>query len=159
MTDQEIVERLTKFRNQLIDMQRSILAVPLALEEIRTMDAAITRLSERPTWQPIESAPKDWSSVLLADEDGNVCEGYYSHADGGDDCWYRANTCRLDDDSVLTPVYWMPLPEAPAEIAIRLFPLLLGGQGGIRLGAALVAEQDAEIARLRAALAAREPER
>ena len=61
-------------------------------------------------WQPIETAPKDWTDVILFDpacETGkDVVVGYFSHSDGGDNCW-KAYGMMID------PTHWMPLPEPP----------------------------------------------
>lgn len=69
-----------------------------------------------PLWQPIETAPRDNSIILLAgiDDDGNqvVGEGYwetYSWWDGEHNnpewswCWEA------------DPTHWMPLPEPPKK--------------------------------------------
>lgn len=65
-------------------------------------------------WQPIETAPKDWSNVILFCPDSafnsDVMEGYYSCADGGDDCWKRA-----DGNFMISPTRWQPLPNPPQE--------------------------------------------
>lgn len=62
-------------------------------------------------WQPIETAPKDWTSILLyvPDDDRNepVIEGYYSCEDGGQDCWLSAN------NEPCEPTFWIPMPQPP----------------------------------------------
>jgi len=65
-------------------------------------------------WQPIETAPKDWSAILLYEEDANrnneVGEGYFAPSTyGGDDCWRWTCTERAN------PSHWMPLPKPPTE--------------------------------------------
>lgn len=74
-------------------------------------------------WQPIEEAPKDWSSVLLYTpefipdeesdseyEDENVCVGYFSCEDGGINMWLDAST-----DMPICPTHFMPLPSLPKQ--------------------------------------------
>lgn len=74
----------------------------------RVIDGLVDRLE----WKSIESAPKDWSSVILytpyTDNNTETFEGYYSCEDGGDDCWKVANT-----NLATNPTHWMPLPLPP----------------------------------------------
>jgi len=77
-------------------------------------------------WMPIESAPKDGTYVLIAD-DSHVTVGKY-HEDKGEHLvaaeqpywepydwsyWDRWQT----DDSWFLPTHWMPLPAPPALAA------------------------------------------
>ena len=66
-------------------------------------------------WKPIETAPKDWTDVLLYSPDDDVgygangvCQGWYSMADGGFDCWMTASGPAF-------PSHWMPLPAPPKQ--------------------------------------------
>lgn len=72
----------------------------------------ITALQEYSAWKPIETAPKDWSSMILyaSDErlDSEVIEGYFSCFDGGRGEW--VSRC----GTTVHPTHWMPLPEPPA---------------------------------------------
>ncbi len=72
-------------------------------------------------WQPIETAPKDGTAILLAlTQDyysgGRVKEGFCDELSGD---WYLANdSCSccyypLSDDN--PPTHWRPLPDPPAE--------------------------------------------
>lgn len=63
-------------------------------------------------WQPIETAPKDWTHVLLA-FGSSVAEGYWLE---GADLWLYANTS-IDDESCIIddPTHWMPLPAPPVR--------------------------------------------
>ena len=68
-------------------------------------------------WQPMETAPKDWTHVLVYDHaSAEVCEAYYrAEHDTNDSCWCRANPTPMDEDSVLLEVtHWQPLPIPPA---------------------------------------------
>lgn len=67
-------------------------------------------------WQTIDSAPKDWTDIILYLPDENdgtgsmgVVKGWYSMKDGGFDGWmsYEANSGQC------YPTHWMPLPEPP----------------------------------------------
>ena len=60
-------------------------------------------------WQPIETAPKDWSDVLLHVPDlhsdvRTVCEAYF---DLDDNSWKSPMFGYVD------PTHWMPLPAPP----------------------------------------------
>jgi hypothetical protein len=61
-------------------------------------------------WQPIETAPKDGTRVILCAVDGNyprVAEGYYQR-----DGWHWS-TDENWRDSEMAPTHWMPLPVPP----------------------------------------------
>lgn len=66
-------------------------------------------------WQPIETAPKDGTEILLFDPDnsddhnGGVAQGYFSMKDGGRNEWVSMvfKTCK--------PTHWMPLPSPPEQ--------------------------------------------
>jgi hypothetical protein len=67
-------------------------------------------------WQPIESAPKNLASVLLASNAGHVCLGNWSATLNG---WqtnigpFHAETKAAGKPCYVT--HWMPLPEPPTE--------------------------------------------
>lgn len=67
---------------------------------------------ERMQWQPIETAPKDSTRVLLT----IYIDGKRQTASGGWDdhwtgeCWVY-DSKRIPDGT--TPIYWMPLPAPP----------------------------------------------
>lgn len=54
-------------------------------------------------WQPIETAPKDGSSILLATPKGRIADGFWSPVYG---VWSWPYV-------MVEPTHWMPLPEAP----------------------------------------------
>lgn len=61
-------------------------------------------------WQPIESAPRDWSDILLFVPDlesgfRRVCEGYF---DDDKKMW------RSPAFKIVEPTHWQPLPPPPA---------------------------------------------
>jgi hypothetical protein len=64
-------------------------------------------------WQPIETAPKDFTSVLVTGDQGFVCEATYNADYDG---WWAANTHPTDAyDGQVYPTHWMPLPDAPHD--------------------------------------------
>jgi hypothetical protein len=80
-------------------------------------------------WQPIETAPRDGTRILVADNDGNRCIAKYVEdfherqkfvrkAKDGD--VYR--TVRedygywdMETDALYLPHHWMPLPDPPKQ--------------------------------------------
>jgi hypothetical protein len=59
---------------------------------------------KRPLWQPIETAPKDDTEVLVLVEDGGILIGCFA---GG--MWWIEQTFYEKRN----PTHWMPLPEPP----------------------------------------------
>lgn len=63
-----------------------------------------------PEWQPIETAPKDGTRVLLFS--GAWFTGYYAHSRYK----WDPGKWRSDEYPDLTnPTHWMPLPQAPEK--------------------------------------------
>ena len=58
-------------------------------------------------WQPIETAPKDGTRVLVS-----FCSTSNAQFVVADATWHRDHWWR-DGDGVINPTYWMPLPAAP----------------------------------------------
>jgi len=54
-------------------------------------------------WQPIETAPKDGSFILLATPKGRIADGFWSPVYG---VWSWPYV-------MVEPTHWMPLPERP----------------------------------------------
>ena len=79
-------------------------------------------------WQPIETAPRDGTAILLFIPDGytlcgltdGVVIGHWSAADlpadapEHDDNWYQLNQDGGFPCDIL-PTHWMPLPEPPGK--------------------------------------------
>jgi hypothetical protein len=93
--------------------------------------------TERHQWQPIESAPKDGTLVLLIvnngemptggisakpleDEEFSRTVGFNNRDNTGDDVWDLAGWCWEHDHFTqasrgVVPTHWMPFPPSPAE--------------------------------------------
>ena len=117
MTDEELIERLRDAAG--IDQQEypyplcsaaadriTTLTEQLAAakRDAKEAEAYAAELEQRTKWQPIETAPKDGTPVLLWGPWGEVGMWCYSHPIGWND-GYEA--------LMHTPTHWMPLPEAP----------------------------------------------
>lgn len=72
----------------------------------------MTRLTENSGWQPIETAPKDGTEVLLAYPGGLVKSGKWTLFGGAyEDHWADGKRPRFGSD----PTHWMPLPAPPQD--------------------------------------------
>lgn len=66
------------------------------------------------SWQPISTAPRDGTAVLIAEADGNVTACYWSTsvwADGG--AWI--SELSRSDTVHYHPTHWMPIPPPPKD--------------------------------------------
>lgn len=68
-------------------------------------------------WQPIETAPKDGSSVLVTNDRGMFVASF--DVEGPDDCldrfWHVWDGKWSRDLRGSLPTHWMPLPDPPQE--------------------------------------------
>lgn len=68
-------------------------------------------------WQPIKTAPKDGTPILIYERENDcVCEGRYVV----DACrWFERNAHPTDawDGEIYRPTHWMPLPNPPRNKA------------------------------------------
>lgn len=65
-------------------------------------------------WQPIETAPKDGTNVLLVNRKGNMAVGLWNGRGVLEGWWLRGGSYPdvfFNDHH--GPTHWMPLPEAP----------------------------------------------
>lgn len=70
-------------------------------------------MSEKMTWQPIETAPKDGTRILsYSDQEGVQCISWWRD---GDTSW--SEWCSPDGYTVFDPTHWMPLPEPPRALS------------------------------------------
>jgi hypothetical protein len=66
-------------------------------------------------WQPIGTAPKDGSWILLRGESGYIDRPYRVHVGRWDaeyrphNPWHTSESCAFEDDGD-PPTHWMPLP-------------------------------------------------
>lgn len=66
-------------------------------------------IAKKNKWQPIETAPKDGTNILV-----------YSESIGRMIAWYKFNNYPFGDwvnlrFDIISPTHWMPLPEPPKE--------------------------------------------
>jgi len=66
-------------------------------------------------WQPIETAPKDGTQVLLHLSDGQATVAEYVMATDGFAGWEVAHTERGAIYLMIRATHWMPLPEPPTS--------------------------------------------
>ena len=72
-------------------------------------------------WQPIDTAPRDGTRILLAWAGSEVTEGYWM-GDSSRNYWGVVGWFSIDED-VLTsrpsrPSHWMPLPQPPPAASV-----------------------------------------
>lgn len=68
-------------------------------------------------WQPIETAPKDgsWVVILVYEESADWCKDDYPNGVPYAEVSRYADEGYWQSDSIYSPTYWMPLPAAPEE--------------------------------------------
>lgn len=68
--------------------------------------------AESSGWQPIETAPKDGTDILLHVVYGQseILIGYFYSGDAAHHGFYE-----IDGDDINNPTHWMPLPEPPEK--------------------------------------------
>lgn len=122
--------------NDLRDYAQLILNAASELDATRTerniarralddAQARVKRQGEALEWQPIETAPKDGSSILVACKNGAIYAVWWCTVSdpafdlepcwcvtGGDDLARKGNDAR-------TPTHWRPLPAYPARAALK----------------------------------------
>lgn len=114
MTDVELLRACAiARRGDCPDVMQDIEELPAEIES----DHRYTRsLEERAQWQPIDSAPKDGTSVLLWAKDlrfpGRMCVAQYITDDIE---WWHVTDGKFGPWPLRgpSPTHWMPLPEPP----------------------------------------------
>lgn len=85
----------------------------------------------RDSWQPIETAPKDGTDILICkawDASGNpMCENshalftqraaWWAGENGGNGSWIVYNSMALDPECFFEPTHWMPVPSISVAAA------------------------------------------
>ena len=72
-------------------------------------------------WQPIETAPKDGTSILISEEGHpyvmQASWEPWDYAHDQSDCYWRCGrqgAKGYDDSGSMDPTHWMPLPQPPS---------------------------------------------
>lgn len=76
------------------------------------LDAIRPALTPASGWQPISTAPKDGTELLLLTESGRVDIGRFVR---GADVWRYRRSHSVRADTWRPPVHWQPLPPAPED--------------------------------------------
>ena len=84
-------------------------ALRKGLETIKALKAERDALLEARAWRPIETAPKDKSSILIIDSENFITIGDFCEKRG---CFQNTEECW----KIETPTHWMPLPEPPKGV-------------------------------------------
>lgn len=71
------------------------------------------------TWQPIETAPRDGTPVLVANAKGAMTTARWEKEDCGTfvyEAWYLLfGGLNAEETEIEWPTHWMPLPAPPTE--------------------------------------------
>lgn len=83
------------------------------ISSIREARARIRELEAERQWRPIESAPKDGTSIIYLDGRECIGEAFWQDKDEHEPSWWdEANT------EEVKPMYWTPLPDLPAAVPV-----------------------------------------
>lgn len=71
-------------------------------------------------WQPIETAPTDGQTITVAWMPGGMVafawwEGEHEYEESHREGWYGRLPAIAHRVKIVTPAYWMPLPEPPVK--------------------------------------------
>jgi hypothetical protein len=82
-------------------------------------------------WQPIETAPKDGTRILLWDTDEVVIAKWDDISMGGAEGWQITVVNMLSGlkhyEAAFNPTHWMPLPEPPRDMLTQRCPVTIPG--------------------------------
>ena len=79
----------------------------LAQEALSSTKELDPKASAAKEWQPIETAPKDGTEILIFDECEEIVQSAFEYIN---DCWLRSGASELGHPE---PTHWMPLPPKP----------------------------------------------
>ena len=109
--DDELIEAI-KFRLDMCDQGDHEFYDPVEAAFLTQILARIRKLESQIAWQPIETAPKDGSQILLADH-LMTSDGYFKPlANGGKGSWIWPSVLRK-------PTHWKLMPELPRKQKVK----------------------------------------
>lgn len=125
LTDEQIVgfaykrdgqPEITLMRLFARDVEQAVLQSPEIQARMEAYAAAKVREAQR--WQPIETAPKDGTVVMVCNEDGTWIAKYvpiYPSGCRAENPWFSLmlNHDHLRKVRSYRPTHWMPLPAPP----------------------------------------------
>jgi hypothetical protein len=84
-----------------------------AANYIEWLHLRIRELEAQREWMPIESAPKDGTSIIYLDRRECIGEAFWQDKDEHEPGWWdEANT------EEVKPTHWTPLPDLPAAVQV-----------------------------------------
>ena len=103
----ELIEAI-KFRLDMCDQGDHEFYDPVEAAFLTQILARIRKLESQIAWQPIETAPKDGTKVLLADS-SVAADGYFDYLlNKGNGSWVWPYVKR-------EPTHWKPMPPHPGK--------------------------------------------
>lgn len=94
---------MSEDRMESLEVQNRVLKKALT-----TLAEGAGKLHAKTEWQPIETAPKDYTNILVWNDGGAHRDGWVSIAYWNDDGWISPFGGEYD------PTHWQPLPEPPS---------------------------------------------
>lgn len=105
--DDDLIETI-KLRLDMCEQDDDVFNDPDEAAFLTQVLARIRKLESQIAWQPIETAPKDGSQILLANH-LMTSDGYFEPlANGGKGSWIWPYVLR-------EPTHWKPVPDLPRK--------------------------------------------
>jgi hypothetical protein len=80
------------------------------------MELCIAVDHDAPSWQSMETAPKDGTNILLVNYKGNMATGMWNGSGEYAGWWIRGSSePNIFFNSHHGPSHWMPLPKSPSN--------------------------------------------